>query len=86
MKINSEYVEQFHKLTSDWLAERNYKLEDIKDGITAWAVAHRSGITDICYGNTAKNLPGIDGCLDAHIQTALEKIFPNVTFRDAKRY
>lgn len=84
--IGPEYIEQFRKLASDWLAERNLNCDMVKSGSDAWAVAHRAGITDICYGNTAKDLPGIDGCVDAHIKTALQKIFPNAVFSDKYQY
>lgn len=84
--IAIEYIEQFRKLATDWLAERNYTCGDVETGIVAWMVAHRAGITEICYGNTAKDLPGIDGCVDAHIKTALVQIFPNAIFKDKYHY
>ena len=84
--INDEYIDQFRTLASNWLEERNLTREDVKTGSDAWIVAHRAGITDICYGNTAKDLPGIDGCVDAHIKTALVKVFPNVEFKDKYSY
>jgi len=91
--INSAYVEQFRKLAADFLADgsrfadgKARACEDIQQGVTAWDIAHRVGITDICYGNTAKDLPGIDGCHDAHIKTALAAIFPNAVFKDKYHY
>lgn len=84
--IEQKYIEQFRNLATEWLSERGYNCEDIKTGSDAWTVAHCAGITDICYGNTAKDLPGIDGCVDAHIKTALTRIFPNAEFKDKYHY
>lgn len=84
--INAEQLEEFRTLATNWLAERDLACDQVQSGAAAWAVAHRAGITEICYGNTAKDLPGIDGCLDAHIQTALQKVFPNAVFKDKKVY
>lgn len=47
-------------------------------GVDAWALAGRAGILQLAYAD-----PKI---IDAHIQTALERIFPNATFLDKKRY
>lgn len=91
--IGNELVAEFKKLAADFLAEgsrfadgKARSCEDIQQGATAWNIAHRAGITDICYGNSAKDLPGIDGCHDAHIKTALAKVFPNAAFADTYNY
>ncbi len=91
--IKKETVAQFADIASEWLEDgSNFKdglprnLSDIESGADAWLVAHRSGILEICYGNTAKDLPGIEGCHDTHIKTALEKIFPNAIFKDRYDY
>ena len=55
-------------------------------GSDAWNVAHRAGVTAYCYGDTSRDMPGIEGCVDAHIKTALAAIFPNATFKDTYRY
>jgi hypothetical protein len=47
-------------------------------GVDAWSIAHRVGIMEQAYKNTKT--------VDAHIQTALEKVFPNVKFKDPKVY
>lgn len=86
MRIDSEYVEEFRKLAQNYLDQYGYKLSDVESGADAWTIAHRAGITEICYGNTAKDLPGIIGCVDAHIKTALSRIFPNAVFHDKYGY
>lgn len=85
MRISPEYIDKFRKLATDYLAPLGYTLADCKLGVDAWTIAHNSGITELCYGNTAKDIPDM-GVNDAHIQTALQSIFPNCVFRDAKRY
>lgn len=91
--IGNEFIEQFKGLAADWLADgskfkdgKSRELSDIKTGADAWHIASRAGITDICYGNTAKDLPGIPDCHDAHIKTALAKVFPNAEFADKYSY
>lgn len=84
--IGAEYIEQFKSLADIWLAERDLSRGQVTAGTDAWHIAFKAGITDICYGNTSKDLPGIENCVDAHIQTALQKVFPNVVFRDKKVY
>ena len=51
---------------------------DIKTGRDAWSIAHRAGIVRDAYADRE--------IVDAHIQTALEKIFPNADFLDKKIY
>ena len=85
-KIDTAMISQFADMATDWLAPQGYALADVKLGSDAWLIASRAGITDICYGNSAKELPGLPGCHDAHIKTALAKIFPNCVFKDAYHY
>lgn len=91
--IGNDHIENFKSLAADWLADgskfadgKGRSLADIKTGADAWHIASRAGITDICYGNTAKDLPGIPDCHDAHIKTALAKVFPNAEFADKYSY
>lgn len=58
----------------------------VATGADAWNVAHRAGVTSYCYGDSSRDLPGIDGCVDAHIKTALAGIFPNAVFKDRYGY
>jgi len=85
-KISPELVDEFKAQAHEWLKGRGFTREDVKLGSDAWLIACNSGITDACYGNTAKDLPGIPGCHDAHIQTALMKIFPNCKFVSNRSY
>lgn len=91
--ISPAHVEHFRSLAENFLGDgsrfadgKARTCEDIRQGATAWEIAHRVGITEICYGNTAKDLPGIEGCHDAHIKTALKAIFPNAIFKDTYSY
>ena len=56
----------------------NKQICDVTTGATAWAIAHKVGITNEAYEDRT--------ILDAHIQTVLEKIFVNAVFLDPKRY
>ena len=91
--IGNEFIEQFKTLAAAWLADgskfkdgKPRELTDIKTGTDAWTIASRAGITDICYGNSAKDIPEIAGCHDAHIKTALAKVFPNAVFANTYSY
>jgi hypothetical protein len=78
IKFRSDY----ESMAADWLREYSngsISLPDIKTGVDAWAVAHRSGIVRNAY-NQGRDV------LDAHIQTILESIMPNAVFLDQKRY
>jgi hypothetical protein len=50
----------------------------IRAGVEAWAVIGRVGILAEAYQDRT--------ITDAHIQTALERVFPNCVFRDRKVY
>ena len=51
----------------------------IVSGVDAWTVAGRAGITRHAY-DLGRDIH------DAHIQTALQVIFPNAVFKDRKVY
>ena len=78
MKLASHLSDYIARADS-WLAARGYARADIRTGRDAWAVAHGSGITSHAYALSRD-------IVDAHVQTALERIFPNAVFRDAKHY
>jgi len=78
MKISSETVEKWRGWATEWLIDAGFTPEDMTAGVDAWTVAHRSGIVKDAYSDPT--------VVDAHIQTALEKIFQNVVFKDKKVY
>lgn len=79
MKIPKETVTKWQEMAQKWLgAHKSTEPADIKTGQEAWTVAHLSGITREAYEDRA--------IIDAHIQTALESIFPNAVFKDKKVY
>lgn len=67
-------------MATKWLAANLSETgcHDVKTGSDAWAIASRSGILHVAYQDRSVT--------DAHIQTALEAIFPNAVFKDRKRY
>lgn len=82
MRIEKATVDAWREKARVWLetgVKGGATVDDVKTGVDAWAVAHRVGITNEAYAMSRD-------IHDAHIQTALEKIFPNAVFKDAKRY
>jgi hypothetical protein len=79
MKL-ARYLDDWSNRAAAWLAANAPQLtrESIATGRDAWTVAHRAGLTAEAYED--RNVT------DAHIQTALENIFPNAVFQDRKRY
>lgn len=80
MKLKS-FLAQWTKDADGFCAQHNLTRDDIKTGVDAWAVAHKTGMT-----KTAYDLPRSLNVVDAHIQSVLEVIFPNAVFKDKKRY
>jgi hypothetical protein len=81
-KIPSAIVADWRERATRWLVENTKNATsctDVKTGRDAWLVAHRAGLCAEAYAMSRD-------IHDAHIQTALEKVFPNAVFRDAKRY
>lgn len=79
-RIPTATVQQWAERADQWLATNapNLSRADITTGRDAWGIAHRTGVVTDAY-----RMPDIH---DAHIQTALQRIFPAAAFRDAKRY
>lgn len=82
-KFGPEDIKKFAKWIDDDLAmiplrEGIDNRDDVLTGKDAWALAHRAGVTQFCYKDRS--------VVDAHIQTALEQIFPNAVFKDKKVY
>lgn len=77
--FNKDTVTRWNGLAREWLADNTeLSVNSITIGSDAWTVAHRSGIMREAYADR--------NAVDAHIQTALAQIFPNVVFKDAKKY
>jgi hypothetical protein len=76
----AEQLSSYTILVEYWLKDHaKVTRHDVKTGRDAWAVAHRAGIVTAAY-DVGRDV------VDAHIQTALQRIFPNAVFKDAKRY
>lgn len=80
MKISNETVDRWIKLVDSWFAANALTLgrNAVAHGRDAWTVANRAGLTREAYEDRT--------ITDGHIQTALERIFPNAVFRDKKVY
>lgn len=78
-KFDNEKVKHWGELAEKWLNEKHgISCVDIKMGVEAWVIAHRTGISSDAYKD--------DTVTDAHIKTALQKIFPNAVFKDKYHY
>ena len=80
-KINKDIVSRWGDMCEIWLegSPEAATCSSIRTGRDAWFVAHSAGIVREAYA--------MDRDIhDAHIQTALQKIFPNAVFRDKKVY
>ena len=81
-KIPAETVNAWLARAAQWLTDNVSPVTactDVKTGRDAWTVAHGAGLCREAYDMAR-------GIHDAHIQTALQAIFPNAVFRDAKKY
>ena len=74
-----EHLDHYTWLADLYLNGRKLTRQDVLTGRDAWNVSHRASITNHAYAQ------GRD-VVDAHIQTALQRVFPNAVFKDAKRY
>lgn len=77
-KIPASTIEAWRTKAAAFLKTKGYTIDDVKTGADAWAVANHCDMSREAYKDHDAN--------DAHIQTALEKIFPNAVFKDKKRY
>jgi len=85
-KIDKETLVRWTKMVEDWMGKNAGILDPygvstrdhIKDGVSAWTLVRRADVLDEAYKDRS--------VVDAHIQTAMETIFPNVRFRDKKVY
>jgi len=78
-KFSDEKIAEWAGKAEVWLKANTSQVPaTIRFGRDAWTVAHACGITEEAYKDRS--------VLDAHIQTALEKIFRKAIFLDPKRY
>ena len=77
-KFDKAVVNRWTCAAEDYLSGRDMFREGILTGRDAWEVAHRCGIVREAYADSS--------VVDAHIQTALEVIFPNAVFLDRRVY
>ncbi len=75
----AEHIPAWSARALAWLQSQRPELTlaDVRAPGDAWMIAHKAG-----FWKEANDA----GVNDGPIQTALERIFPNVTFNDAKRY
>ena len=73
------HIETYRGMARGWMKANGYTSRDVTTGRSAWAIAHKCGITNHAYGLSRD-------VVDAHIQTVLARIFPDAVFQDAKRY
>ena len=80
MKIHKEMFERWDKYARLFLHEHyGLKPDDIKTGSDAWSIASKLDFTREAYA--------MDRSInDAHIKTALQRIFPNAVFKDVYHY
>jgi len=78
MKFDTQTVNRWATLCADYLGKRGYDVSDVKTGVDAWNIAHRVGVTKEAYDDRSVT--------DAHIKTALQKIFPECVFTDKYAY
>lgn len=79
-KFDLDTVARWKAQADKWLKDAGDPgtADDVYLGAEAWQIAHRCGIVSEAYQSPA--------VVDAHIVTALKKIFPNAEFRDKYRY
>jgi hypothetical protein len=77
-KFDDATIERWKTLADKRLATLGHTRADVKTGRDAWAFAHMCGITNEAYKDRSVT--------DAHIKTALARVFPNAIFSDKYRY
>ena len=79
MKFEASTINRWTEMATEFVAEKcTGEMSDVITGSDAWEVAHRCGITKEAYLDRK--------VVDAHIKTALTKIFPNAVFKDTYHY
>jgi hypothetical protein len=78
MKL-SAHIADYTERADACCTAHGFSRRDVTSGLEAWQVAHRAGIVRHAY-DIHRSIT------DAHVQTALEAIFPYAVFKDKKRY
>ena len=73
MKVNPEMLERWEKYSELYCRDFGKTCDDVKTGLQAWNIAHALGIPKEAYHVD-------DSINDAHIETALGRIFKNAIF------
>lgn len=85
-RFDADTIARWTKQMDDWLAG-NFGITDrygiterahVTRGADAWTLAHKVGITREAYQDR--------DVVDAHIVTALKRVFPNAVFQDRYTY
>jgi hypothetical protein len=77
-KFDNDTLIRWEGMIWNFLGQNGYGIEDVVTGKEAWNVANAVGILSEAYEDRT--------VIDAHIQTALEKLFPDAIFKDKKVY
>ena len=77
-KISAETVQNWMDRADAYLTKTDYTIADVREGAHAWALANILGFTREAYEDRT--------VVDAHIKTALQKVFPDAVFKDRYTY
>lgn len=77
-RFDKDTVNRWAGMARAWLDGRHLSRHSVMTGAEAWSIANQCGITREAYSDRE--------VVDAHIQTALQTIFPNAVFKDKKVY
>ncbi len=77
-KFDNDTLIRWEGMIWNFLGQNGYGIEDVVTGKEAWNVANVVGILSEAYEDRT--------VIDAHIQTVLEKLFPDAIFKDKKVY
>lgn len=78
MKFDTETLARWNKTVAEYVKDEGYDISDVKTGAHAWIIAHKTYIAREAYEDSS--------VVDAHIKTALQKIFPKAVFKDTYSY
>jgi hypothetical protein len=74
-KIQGKHFEIIKDRAKEYLAKNGYTIDDVKIKRDPWTILHQSG----AYSEIGQDfVGGYPDYNDAHFETALKKIYPNV--------